>query len=425
MKFLRDKLDELEPLFHKGGKLERLFPLYEMADTFLYTPGEVTEGASHVRDGMDLKRMMIFVVIALTPCILMACYNTGAQTQAVAAQAVEAGATYEDVLSELGWRAVIVKQLGWDPGSGGNLFHRFLHGALYFVPVFLVTNMVGGAWEVLFSCVRKHEINEGFLVTGMLFPLTLPATIPLWQVALGISFGVVIGKEVFGGTGKNFLNPALTARAFLYFAYPIQITGSTVWAGMVDGVSCPTLLTTMGNVQNALPDGGSFKAVLANELNGLTLSQAFLGNIPGSMGETSTLACLLGAIFLILTGVGSWRIMTGVLVGSMGLAMVLNGVETATNAMYQILPAWHLCTGGLAFGLVFMATDPVSAAMTDAGRWVYGILIGMMAIIVRVLNPAFPEGIMLAILLGNVFAPVIDYVVVQQNINRRLARNEA
>lgn len=425
MKFLRDKLDQIEPIFHKGGKLERLYPLYEAIDTFLYTPGEVTKGASHVRDGMDLKRMMIFVVIALTPCILMACYNTGAQTNLVAEKAIEAGVAAEDVVTQLGWRASIVSMFGWTPDGGGNLFYNFLHGAMYFAPIFLVTQAVGGMWEVLFSCIRKHEINEGFLVTGMLYPLTLPATIPLWQVALGISFGVVIGKEVFGGTGKNFLNPALTARAFLYFAYPIQITGSTVWAGMVDGVSCPTLLTAMGNVQNALPNGGSFAAVVENDLGGLTLMQAFLGNIPGSMGETSTLACLLGMIFLIATGVGSWRIMVGVIIGSMGLATVLNGVETTTNAMYQVPPLWHLCTGGLAFGLVFMATDPVSAAMTDTGRWIYGILIGMMAITVRVLNPAFPEGIMLAILLGNVFAPVIDFMVVQKNIKRRLVRDDA
>ncbi|MEZ6123347.1 MAG: NADH:ubiquinone reductase (Na(+)-transporting) subunit B [Planctomycetaceae bacterium] len=425
MKFLRDQLDQLEPLFHKGGKFERLYPLYEALDTFLYSPADVTKGASHVRDGMDLKRMMIFVVIALTPCILMACYNTGYQTQLVAKKAIEAGISESGVLEQLGWRAGVVSSLGWTPGSVGNLFYSFVHGALYFVPVFLVTNIVGGSWEVLFSCVRKHEINEGFLVTGMLFPLTLPATIPLWQAALGISFGVVIGKEIFGGTGKNFLNPALTARAFLYFAYPKAITGSEVWAGMVDGISCPTLLTTMGNVQVAAPNGGSLASVLSGDLSGMSLGQAFFGLIPGSMGETSTLACLLGALFLVATGVGSWRIMLGVVIGSMGLATVLNGVESSTNAMYQIPPAWHLCTGGLAFGLVFMATDPVSAAMTDKGRWIYGILIGMMAITVRVLNPAFPEGIMLAILLGNVFAPVIDYAVVQQNINRRLKRHES
>lgn len=435
MKFLRDKLDQIQPLFHKGGKLERLYPIYEAIDTFLYTPGEVSKGAAHVRDGMDLKRMMIMVVFALTPCILMACYNTGVQTSEVAKAAVEAGVASDVVISQLGWRASVISLLGWDPAVSGNLLYNFVYGALYFVPVFLVTNIVGGTWEVIFCCVRKHDLNEGFLVTGMLFPLTLPATIPLWQVALGISFGVVIGKEIFGGTGKNFLNPALTARTFLYFAYPIQITGSTVWAGvsdgirvdgvLVDGVSCPTLLTMMSNVQNAIPGGETFRDVLQDQLGYLTLSQAFVGFIPGSMGETSTLACLLGAIFLIATGVGSWRIMVGVLVGALGLATILNSVESTSNAMYQIPPLWHLCTGGLAFGLVFMATDPVSAAMTNTGRWVYGVLIGMMAITVRVLNPAFPEGIMLAILLGNVFAPVIDFVVVQQNIKRRIARNES
>ncbi len=425
MKFLRYTLDRVEPLFHKGGKLQRLYPVYEALDTFLYTPADVTRSASHVRDGMDLKRMMITVVVALTPCILMACYNTGAQTNLVAKTAVDSGMPVADVISQLGWRASMLSSAGWDPAVGGSLLWNMLYGAMYFVPVFVVTNIVGGTWEVLFCCVRGHDLNEGFLVTGMLFPLTLPATIPLWQVALGISFGVVLGKEVFGGTGKNFLNPALTARAFLYFAYPLQITGDKVWAGMVDGVTSPTLLTTMGNVQNVLPNGESFRSVLSQDLGGLTWMQAFLGNIPGSMGETSTLACLLGAIFLVLTGVGSWRIMVGVLIGAMGLAVVLNGVSSTTNAMFQIPASWHLVTGGLAFGLVFMATDPVSAAMTDTGRWVYGILIGMMAITVRVLNPAFPEGIMLAILLGNVFAPSIDYLVVQQNIKRRIARNAA
>lgn len=430
MKFLRDKLDQLEPLFHKGGKFERLYPIYEAIDTFLYTPGEVTKGASHIRDGMDLKRMMIFVVIALQPCIFMACYNTGLQTHIVAQAAVEGGMESSAVIEDLGWRASIVHSMGWNPADGESFLFNFVHGLLYFLPVFLVTNIVGGTWEVIFCCIRGHDLNEGFLVTGMLFPLTLPATIPLWQVALGISFGVVIGKEVFGGTGKNFLNPALTARAFLYFAYPIQITGSVVWAGMVpsaDSVSCPTLLTTMANVktEELTADLDQKVSTLERVTDGIGLTQmdAFLGFIPGSMGETSTLACLLGAIFLVLTGVGSWRIMVGVLLGSMGLATVLHGISSSTNAMFHIGPVWHLLTGGLAFGLVFMATDPVSAAMTDRGRWVYGILIGMMAITVRVLNPAFPEGIMLAILLGNVFAPVIDYVVVDQNIKRRVARN--
>ena len=424
MKFLRNQLDKLEPLFHKGGKLERLYPLYEAADTFMYTPPDKTVGASHVRDGMDLKRMMIFVVIALTPCILFGCYNTGLQTQIMVDQALDAGVPAEDIVGQLGWRAEILQTLGWTPESGGNLIFHFVHGLLYFLPLFLVTNMVGGAWEVLFCVVRKHEINEGFLVTGMLFPLTLPASMPLWQAAIGISFGVVIGKEVFGGTGKNFLNPALTARAYLYFAAPLTITGDAVWAGMIDGVSCPTMLTAVGSM-DGVP--GVFDTVRASlgSVQPLQLTDAFFGFIPGSIGETSTFCCLLGAAFLIITGVGSWRVMAGVLLGAMGFATIVYGVESSTNAVYQIPPQWHLCIGGLAFGMVFMATDPVSAAMTDKGRWVYGILIGIMTIVIRVLNPAFPEGIMLAILMGNVFAPVIDYVVVQQNVNRRLARDES
>jgi Na+-transporting NADH:ubiquinone oxidoreductase subunit B len=402
MKFLRNKLDQIEPLFHKGGKLERLYPVYEAIDTFLYTPGAVTKGASHVRDGMDMKRMMIFVVIALAPCIFMACWNTGYQANRAAAEVLSASAevevSVESFVTELGWR-----------------------GSVLVLPVFLVTNIVGGTWEFIFSCIRGHEINEGFLVTGMLFPLTLPPTIPLWQVALGISFGVVIGKEVFGGTGRNFLNPALTARAFLYFAYPGQIIGDKVWVASVDAFSAPTLLTTVGSVRDIT--ASTYSDVLAT-LN-LSTFDAFMGWIPGSMGETSTLACLLGALFLIVTGVGSWRIMAGVLIGATGLAMGLSGIESTTNAVFQIPPHMHLVTGGLAFGLVFMATDPVSAAMTNTGRWVYGILIGVMTIIIRVVNPAFPEGIMLAILFGNVFAPVIDWAVKERNIKRRAIRDAA
>jgi Na+-transporting NADH:ubiquinone oxidoreductase subunit B len=425
MKLLRSTLDRIEPLFHKGGKLERLFPVYEAFDTFLYTPGEVTHGASHVRDGMDLKRMMIMVVLALSPCIYMACWNTGYQANLAIQTVVENGASVDTVVQAGGWRLSVLQMLGFDVTSGQGWLLNLLHGALYFVPVFLVTNMVGGAWEFLFAVVRKHDINEGFLVTGMLFPLTLPATIPLWQVALGISFGVVIGKEVFGGTGKNFLNPALTARAFLYFAYPGQIIGDKCWVAFgMDGYTGPTLLTSMGSVRNVTPS--AFADVTSSlGVNGMQWMDAFVGWIPGSMGETSALACLLGAGFLILTGVGSWKIMAGVLIGSMGLSTMLSGVASDTNAVFQIPAHWHLVTGGLAFGLVFMATDPVSAAMTDKGKWIYGILIGVMTILIRVVNPAFPEGIMLAILFGNVSAPVIDHFVVQQNIKRRMARNGA
>jgi len=420
MKFIRSLLDRVEPAFHKGGKLEKLYPVYEAIDTFLYTPNEVTHGASHVRDGMDLKRMMITVVMALTPCIFMACWNTGYQANLAMQSVIEAGTPAADIIASGGWRVSVLQAAGFDPAAGPGFLSNVLHGALYFVPVFLVTNIVGGTWEMIFGVARRHDINEGFLVTGMLFPLTLPPTIPLWQVALGISFGVVFGKEVFGGTGKNFLNPALTARAFLYFAYPGQIIGDKVWVA-VDGYTGPTLLTSMGSVRNVAPD--SFKTV-ASSLN-MTWYDAFMGWIPGSMGETSTLACIFGAAFLILTGVGSWRIMAGVLVGAFGLAGLLNGVASDTNAVFQVPAHWHLVTGGLAFGLVFMATDPVSAAMTETGKWFYGILIGMMTILIRVVNPAFPEGIMLAILFGNVFAPVIDYVVVQQNIKRRVARDAA
>ncbi|MBL8818893.1 MAG: NADH:ubiquinone reductase (Na(+)-transporting) subunit B [Planctomyces sp.] len=424
MKFIRNTLNKVEPLFHKGGKLEKLYPVYEAIDTFLYTPGEVTHGASHVRDGLDLKRMMITVVVALIPCIYMACWNTGYQANVALQELAANGTTVEQIVSTGGWRLSLLQTLGFQVASEPTWLLNVVHGALYFVPVFLVTNIVGGTWEAVFCVIRKHELNEGFLVTGMLFPLTLPPTIPLWQVALGISFGVVLGKEVFGGTGKNFLNPALTARAFLYFAHPAQIIGDTVWVA-VDGYSGPTLLTTMGSQTSVLPGAQTFLSVTGPAQLNMTWWDAFMGWIPGSMGETSACACLIGALILIATGVGSWRIMLGVLIGSMGLATMLHGIGSSTNACFQIPPQWHLVTGGLAFGLVFMATDPVSAAMTNTGKWLYGILIGLMTIIIRVLNPAFPEGIMLAVLFGNVFAPVIDYMVIQQNIKRRMARNAA
>ncbi|MCA9064966.1 MAG: NADH:ubiquinone reductase (Na(+)-transporting) subunit B [Planctomycetaceae bacterium] len=424
MKFIRNALDRLEPLFHKGGRFEKLYPLFEAGDTFLFTPPDRTKSASHVRDGLDLKRMMITVVVALIPCIYMACWNTGYQANLAIAQAIEGGQTAQEIIASGGWRLSLLESLGHDFAAGPSLAFNLLHGLLYFVPIFLVTNIAGGFWEVLFGVVRKHDVNEGFLVTGMLFPLTLPATIPLWQVALGISFGVVLGKEVFGGTGKNFLNPALTARAFLYFAYPAQVIGDRVWVAL-DGHSGPTLLTSMGSVKavaGRVADD-SFSTV-SSDLN-LTWMDAFMGWIPGSMGETSALACLIGAAILILSGVGSWRIMGGVVAGAYGLASLLNAIGSDTNAVFQIPANWHLVTGGLAFGLVFMATDPVSAAMTETGKWFYGILIGCMTILIRVVNPAFPEGIMLAILFGNVFAPIIDYFVVQQNIKRRMARNAA
>ena len=400
MKLLRDLLDQVEPHFEKGAPLEKLYPLYEGLDSFLYTPGQVNEGPTHVRDGIDLKRTMIIVVVALIPCILMAIWNTGYQANL--------GLAKMGLSSAGGWRGVIIDalEIGYNPGS---FLNNFFHGALYFIPVYLVCSIVGGTWEALFSVVRKHDINEGFLVTGMLFPLTLPPTIPLWQVAVGISFGVVIGKEVFGGTGKNFLNPALTARAFLYFAYPAEITGDAIWTA-VDGFTAATPL--------GLVAAEGMPALVGTT----TLMQAFIGTMPGSMGETSALGCLIGAFILIVSGVGSWRIMLSVVIGTVATAALLNALGSDTNLMFQMNPLWHLVLGGFAFGTVYMATDPVSAAMTEKGRWIYGLLIGFMTILIRVINPAFPEGVMLAILFGNVFAPVIDYVVLQANIKRRLLR---
>lgn len=408
MKVLRRTFDRLEPLFHKGGKLEKLYPLYEALDTFAFNPSSVTRTTAHVRDAIDLKRMMTMVIVALLPCIWMAMWNTGFQANRAMAKL--------GVLAAPGWRGQLIEMLGigYDPAS---LLANLVHGALYFLPVYIVTMAVGGAWEGLFASVRKHEINEGFLVTGMLFPLTLPPTIPLWQVALGISFGVVIGKEIFGGTGRNFLNPALTARAFLYFAYSNQIVGDTVWTA-VDGFSGAT---SLGAAATA-PPGQAMETIAAA---GITWKEAFLGTIQGSMGETSALACLIGAVILVATGIGSWRIMTACVIGAAGMAAIFNAVGSNANPMFELSPLWHLVIGGFAFGTVYMATDPVSAAMTERGKWVYGLLIGMLTVLIRVINPAYPEGIMLAILFGNIVAPVIDYFVVQANVNRRLARLHA
>ncbi len=401
---LRRILDGIRPAFETGGRLETLYPLYEALDTFLYTPAERTETGPHIRDALDLKRMMSLVVVALIPCFFMALWNTGYQAN-LTLQA-------SGGVAPAGWRGELLAALGagYSPGFWNNL----IHGAVYFVPVYLVTVVAGGAWEVLFSLVRRHDVNEGFLVTSALYPLILPPTIPLWQVALGISFGVVIGKEIFGGTGKNFLNPALTARAFVFFAYPAQLTGDRIWIA-VDGVSQATPLGAM-----AVAEPAQGVAVM-----GYTWWQAFLGTIPGSMGETSTLACLLGAGLLIMTGVGSWRIMSGMTLGALGLATLLYVVGSPTNPMFQLPPWWHLVLGGFAFGVVFMATDPVSAAMTETGKWIFGGLIGVLTVLIRVINPGFPEGVMLAILFGNVFAPTIDYFVVQAHIKRRLARYAA
>lgn len=395
----RQFLDKLHPHFAKGGRFERWYPVYEMVDTFLYSPSDVTSGATHVRDAVDLKRVMTYVWIAALPCMLMALFNTGYQANtAMTAMG----------LNEVpGWRGWIVNLFGHSPY---NPLSDLVHGAMYFFPVYIVTLVAGGLWEVLFSVVRKHDVNEGFFVSSILFALTLPPSIPLWQVALGISFGVVIGKEVFGGTGKNFLNPALTGRAFLYFAYPAAMSGDSVWTA-VDGYTGATALghAAMGGLQ-AVHDAG------------ISWWGTFIGFEPGSMGETSTLACLMGAAFLIYTRIANWRIMAGVMLGMIGTSTLLNVVGSSTDAMYAIPWYWHLTLGGFAFGTVYMATDPVSAAHTNAGRWVFGALVGFMTVLIRVVNPAFPEGIMLAILFANIFAPLIDYAVIKINIAKRVKR---
>ncbi|MDT8406570.1 MAG: NADH:ubiquinone reductase (Na(+)-transporting) subunit B [Methylococcales bacterium] len=396
----REFLDRLEPHFSKGGRYEKYYGLYEMVDTFIYTPGVVTRGWTHIRDGLDLKRTMTFVVVATFFCVLMAMYNTGYQAN-LALEAMGLDKTS-------GWRAIPMMVFGYSPY---NPLSNIVHGALYFLPIYIVTIAVGGVWEVLFATVRGHEVNEGFLVSSMLYALIMPPDMPLWQVALGISFGVVIGKEVFGGTGKNFLNPALTGRAFLYFAYPASISGDSVWVA-VDGY---TRATPLG-----LAATGGLDAVQGA---GYSWAQTFFGFMPGCLGETSTVAIFLGAAFLLYTRIASYRIMGGVLLGMIALSSLFNIIGSETNPMFAFPWYWHLTVGGFAFGMVYMATDPVSAAMTNTGRWIFGILVGMMTVLIRVVNPAFPEGIMLAILFSNMFAPIIDYFVTQANIKRRMKRH--
>jgi Na+-transporting NADH:ubiquinone oxidoreductase subunit B len=403
MKILRDFLDSQEKHFIKGGRLEKLYPFYEANDTLLYTPGEVTKGKTHVRDSLDLKRLMITVVVALIPAVLMAVYNTGYQANSL----IDSGAATHLP----GWRSDVYMLLFGEDFSP-NAIHCIVHGALYFLPIFIMTFVIGGHVEVASALIRGHEINEGFLVTGFLFPLTLPPTIPLWQVALGIIFGVIIAKEVFGGTGMNVLNVALTGRAFLFFAYPAQISGDSVWiaADMTNGTSGATWLS------KAASDGF---AALADA----SWFDAFLGFVPGSMGETSACAALFGMFILVLTGIGSWRTMLGVTLGTTLTVLLFTEVvgATADNKFFDVPFYWHFVLGGWAFGMVFMATDPVTSAFTDQGKWIYGAGIGIMVALVRVVNPAYPEGMMLAILFMNMFAPFIDHFFVQANIKRRQA----
>ncbi|WP_075351748.1 NADH:ubiquinone reductase (Na(+)-transporting) subunit B [Algoriphagus marinus] len=401
MKFLRDLMDKQRPLFEKGGKLESLYYAFEAGETFLFSPNHTTgiKGAQ-VKDAIDLKRMMITVVVAMIPALLFGIYNTG----------------HQHLLATGGTAGL------WD-----NFGDKFTTGLILVLPIVIVAYAAGGMVEAAFAVIRKHPINEGFLVTGMLIPLVVPATTPLWQVALATVFAVVIAKEVFGGTGMNILNVAMTARAFLYFAYPAQISGDQVWTYLgdkvaVDGFSGATALAV---AYNAGVDGVPVTEALSTHNSAIgadlfSFSNMFMGWIPGSIGETSTLMAILGALILIGTGVASWKIILSGFAGAYIMGFVMN--LFAVNEYMAMPPQYHWVMGGLAFGIVFMATDPVSAAQTETGKWIYGLLIGFLTVIIRVTNPAYPEGIMLAVLFMNVFAPLIDYYVVKANKTRRLQR---
>jgi Na+-transporting NADH:ubiquinone oxidoreductase subunit B len=405
VKKLREILDRVAPSFEKGGPLEKFFPLYELLDTGAFTPGHTTRTASHVRDGLDMKRMMISVVVALLPLLAIAMYNTGYQANF----AISHGA---QPLND--WHTILYTSLGGRFEVASTL-SNWLVGALYYLPILAVTFAVGGMIEAVAAVIRREDVNEGFLVTAMLIPLTLPPTIPLWQVGLGTGFGILIGKEVFGGTGMNFLNPALVARAFLFFAYPANLSGTEPWIAAdfidVDSFSGATWL--------------SRAAVEPGVLDQLDWWQAFVGWIPGSMGETSALACLVGGIFICVIGVASWRTIAGVTLGTFAMASFFNWAGSDTNPMFAVPFTWHIVLGGWALGTVYMTTDPVSSSYTDTGRWIYGFLIGVLTVLIRSINPAYPEGIMLAILFMNMFAPLIDYFFLQANIRRRVARDAA
>ena len=384
MKPIRNIVNKIRPHFEKGGKLEKFYPAFNAFETFLFVPGHTAPSiGAHVRDAIDLKRTMILVVISLVPCLIFGIWNTGYQHY---------------------------KALGITDVS---LIDNILFGARKVLPIVVVSYAAGLSVEFLFAIIRKHTVNEGFLVSGMLIPLVMPVDIPLWMVAVATVFAVIIGKEVFGGTGMNILNPALTARAFLFFAYPTKMSGNEVWINtdlekgqqLVDGFSGATPL-------------GDAAAGFEDKIPGIW--ESFIGTIPGSIGETSTLACLIGAAILIYTGIGSWRIMFSVVVGGLLMAAIFN--VFGENTLMRLSPLHHLVLGGFAFGAVFMATDPVTAAQTNTGKYIYGFLIGMFAILIRVFNPAYPEGMMLAILFMNVMAPLIDHYVVRANIRRRLKR---
>ncbi|MFD0979692.1 NADH:ubiquinone reductase (Na(+)-transporting) subunit B [Tropicimonas aquimaris] len=402
MKFVRGVFDKIEPHFEKGGQYEKYFPLYEAVESFFYSPKTVSTVAPHARTYSDMKRIMIYVFLATMPCLFFGMWNTGHQANVALAAIGEEAMT--------GWRIGLMQAIGFGLNPD-NILSSMFHGFLYFLPIYVVTMVVGLFWEILFAVIRGHEVNEGFFVTSILYVLILPASAPLWQVALGISFGVVIGKEVFGGTGKNFLNPALVARAFLYFAYPAQMSGDAIWTP-VDGFSGATALGI--TAAEGVPGLANYD---------ITFWSAFWGTIQGCLGETSFVMCMIGLAFLLVTKIANWRLVVGCTAGTIGFSLLLNLIGSDTNPMFGMPFWWHMVLGGWAFGLAFMVTEPVTASHTNVGRFWYGVLIGFMVVMIRVINPAFPEGMMLAILFANIFAPLIDWFVVRANITRRVKRN--
>jgi Na+-transporting NADH:ubiquinone oxidoreductase subunit B len=401
--WLRSINESIKPKFMHGGAQAKWFPIYDAIENFIFSSTNKTTNPIHVRDSIDIQRIMVIVWLAAFPAMFFGMYNIGNQTL--------------DYLTLVGsantndWHHVLINLIGY---SNDSFITKMWIGAVYFVPIYAVTFAVGILWEILFAVVRKHEINEGLFVSSILFALSCPPDLPLWQAAMGITFGIVIGKEVFGGTGKNFLNPALTGRAFLYFAYPSQLSGDKVWiAGLSD-----TGITPEG-FSGATPLGYAAEDGLQGLSDNFSWFDALIGNIPGSVGETSVIAIGIAAVILLATGVASYRIILGTFIGMIVMSSILNIVGSDTNPMFQVPWYWHFVIGSFAFGLVFMATEPVSGSGTNAGRWIYGALIGVTVVLIRVINPAFPEGMMLAILFANLFAPVIDHMVVSNNIAKR------
>ena len=413
---LLDLLKKYSLLFTKGGLLSYFYPLFEGTFTFLYSSGRVTTGRTHVRDFTDMKRIMIIVWLAVFPAMFWGWYNVGNGTvQAIASLGENAANVVNTSYSlfSADYHYALLQLLGGTLGSDAGIYSKMLLGAIYFLPIYIVVFAVGAFWEVLFCIVHKHEINEGFFVTSIVFALIVPPTLPLWQAALGISFGVLVGKEMFGGTGRNFMNPALVGRAFLFFAYPAYISGTNCWVP-VDGYSGATPLAQWAE--------GGIDALKDASGNAISWMDAFLGNIPGCLGEGSTLMILIGAFIILVTGIASWRIMLAVVVGAFLTSYALNAIGSDTNQMFSMPFSWHFVLGGFAFGTVFMATDPVSSSFTNGGKWAFGLLIGFMVVLIRVVNPAYPEGMMLAIRFANCWAPLFDYLATQRNIKRRRIR---